>query len=317
MNRKGYLSGSAMLVLAAFFWGTTFIAQSNALDSIGPFTFSAIRSAIAAPILFVLYLAFNRKAPFEPFKKTNLSLTLKGGITCGLILFLATNFQNTGLIETPPGVGGFITALYIIFVPIISFAFGKKSPFTVWVCAAVAVFGFYLLNMTDGKFSVSIWEIMVLLCAISFSLHIIACDKYGAQIDCILLSCMQFAVVAVLSGIFSFLDTTLLNSVLSCNYKPLNSELLGKAWLSIAYAAVFSSAIAFTLQIAGQKKVPPTAAVLLMSLESVFSVIFAWIILPSENALSPVQIIGCALIFLAICAAQIPIPERKNKDAVI
>lgn len=307
MKRKGYLGGSVMLVLAAFFWGTTFIAQSDAMNYIGPFTFSAIRSAIAVPILFVLYVAFNREKSFIPFKKENLALTLKGGITCGLVLFLATNLQNTGLIETPPGMGGFITALYIILVPIISLAFGKKSHFTVWICAAVAVFGFYLLNLSDGRFSISIWEIMVLLCAVSYSFHIIACEKYGAQIDAILLSCIQFAVVAVLSGIFSFLDTALLS------FEPINGELLVKSWFSIVYAAVFSSAIAFTLQIAGQKKVPATAAVLLMSLESVFAVVSAWIINPKENALSSVQIIGCSLIFLAICAAQIPIPTKTKK----
>ena len=311
MKRNGYFSGSVMLVLAAFFWGTTFIAQSDALNYIGPFTFSAIRSAIAVPILFVLYLAFNRDRSFVPFKKENLRHTLTGGITCGLILFLATNLQNTGLIETSPGLGGFITSLYIIFVPIVGLIFRKVPHFSVWIFAAVAVFGFYLLNITNGKFEVSIWEIMVLLCAVCYSFHIIACEKYGSEIDCILLSCIQFAVVAVLSGALSFLDTLVLE------FQPINAELLTKSWFSIVYAAVFSSAIAFTLQIAGQKKVPATAAVLLMSLESVFAVISAWIINPSENALTPIQFIGCTVIFLAICAAQIPIPQKiPSKKAV-
>jgi len=134
LNKKGYLSGSVMLVLAAFFWGTTFIAQSNAMDSIGPFTFSAIRSAIAVPLLLILYLAFNRKNSLIPFQKENIAFTLKGGITCGVILFLATNLQNTGLIETSPGEGGFITALYIIMVPIISIFIGKKPSIVVWIC---------------------------------------------------------------------------------------------------------------------------------------------------------------------------------------
>lgn len=306
MNRKGYLSGSMMLVLAAFFWGTTFIAQSDAMNYIGPFTFSAIRSAIAVPILFVLYISFNREKSFIPFEKEHISLTFKGGITCGLILFLATNLQNTGLIETSPGEGGFITSLYIIFVPIVSLIFRKKPHFSVWIFAAVAIFGFYLLNITDGKFSISVWEIMVLLCAIAYSFHIIACEKYGNEMDCILLSCIQFSVVAVLSLAFSFLDTALLG------FEPINAELFAKSWFSIVYAAVFSSAVAFTLQIAGQKKVPATAAVLLMSLESVFAVISAWIINPAENALSTVQVIGCAVIFLAICSAQIPFPQKKQ-----
>lgn len=295
-----------MLVLAAFFWGTTFIAQSNAMDSIGPFTFSAIRSAIAVPLLFGLYLILARKNAFVPFRKENLRLTLTGGLTCGVILFLATNLQNMGLIETSPGEGGFITALYIIMVPIISIFIGKKPTFVVWICAAAGVFGFYLLNMTDQGFSISIWEILVLLCAVSYSFHILACEKYGNVIDCVLLSCIQFLVVALLSGAFSFLDTVLLG------FTPINAELFAKTWFDIVYAAVFSSAIAFTLQIAGQKKVPATAAVLLMSLESVFSVAAAWIINPAENALEPIQLLGCVIIFIAICAAQVPIGKKKE-----
>ncbi len=296
-----------MLVLAAFFWGTTFIAQSNAMNSIGPFTFSAIRSAIAVPLLAALYFILNRKAPFAPFRRDSIRLTLKGGLTCGLILFLATNLQNTGLIETSPGEGGFITALYIIMVPIIGIFLGKRSGGLVWVCAAVGVFGFYLLNMTDAGFSISIWEILVLLCAFSYSFHILACEKYGEVIDCVLLSCIQFLVVAILSGAFSFLDTVLLG------FEPINAELFATTWFDIVYAAVFSSAIAFTLQIAGQKKVPATAAVLLMSLESVFSVVAAWIINPAENALSALQIVGCSLIFVAICSAQLPIGVKKSE----
>ena len=297
-----------MLVAAAFFWGTTFIAQSNAMNSIGPFTFSAIRSAIAVPLLLIIYLIINRKDPLAPFKKESLALTLKGGATCGIILFFATNLQNTGLIETSPGEGGFITALYIILVPIIGIFLGKKTSFVVWICAAVGVLGFYLLNMTDTGFSISIWEILVLLCAFSYSFHILACEKYGAEIDCVLLSCIQFLVVAVLSGAFMFLDTVMLG------FEPINAQLFATTWFDIVYAAVFSSAIAFTLQIAGQKKVPATAAVLLMSLESVFSVVAAWIINPAENALSAVQIVGCSLIFVAICFAQVPIGVKKSAE---
>ena len=310
LNKKGNLSGAVMLVLAAFFWGTTFIAQSNAMNSIGPFTFSALRSLIAVPLLFGLYLIRNGKRWLEPFKKENVRLTLKGGITCGLVLFLATNLQNTGLIETSPGEGGFITALYIIMVPIIGIFLGKKSSFVVWICAAVGVIGFYLLNMTDSGFSISIWEILVLACAVSYSFHILACEKYGNVIDCVLLSCIQFAVAALLSGAFAFLDTVLLG------FEPINAALLSKTWFDILYAAVFSSAIAFTLQIAGQKKVPATAAVLLMSLESVFAVVAAWIINPAENALKPVQVVGCALIFVAICFAQVPIGKNPEKEMI-
>lgn len=307
MNKKGYLCGSLMLIFAAFFWGTTFIAQSNALDYIGPFTLSALRSVIAFPLLLLLYFAFNGKKALLPFKKTNLKHTLFGGIACGTVLFFAMNLQNHGLLETPPGEGGFITALYIVFVPVISLIFGKKPHITVWIFAAVAVFGFYLLNITDGKFSVSIWELSVLLSALFYSFHIIACEKFGNDIDAILLSCIQFASVAVLSAVFSFLDFTLLG------FDALNTTLIKESAFSIIYCAVFSSALAYTLQIIGQKKVSSTAAVLLMSLESVFAVATAWIIAPKENALSAIQIVGCILILLAICAAQLPFSEISKK----
>ena len=299
MSKKTYLSGSLMLVLTAFLWGTTFVAQSDAMTSIGPFTFSAIRSTIGALALLFIYL-ISGKSLKTPFNKENRPLTVKGGLTCGIILFVSANLQNIGLVNASPGKSAFITALYILIVPIIGIFLGKKMHFSVWICVAVSVVGFYMLNITPGEgFGLSIWEIMVLLCAVSYSFHIFACEKYGECINVVLLSCMQFATVAVLSFVFMFLDYTVLS------YPSFSLEVIQKTWFNLLYAGIFSSAIAYTLQIAGQKRVPAAAAVLLMSLESVFAVIAAWIFDPS-NALSTVQLIGCALIFVSICVSQSP-----------
>ena len=306
MNRKVYFSGTVMLVLCALFWGTTFLAQSSAMNSIGPFAFSAFRSLVGAVLLFIWYLITHRKNAFVPFQKKNLKLTLTGGITCGVVLFCAANLQNIGLKEASAGKAAFITSLYILIVPIIGLFLKKRPSFIVWVCCGVSVIGFYMLNINpnDG-FSVSIWEIIILICAIFFSVHIIVCDKYGEKIDVVLLSCIQFTVVSILSFIFMFVD------VVALGYSFPNLAILSKTWFSILYAAVFSSALAYTLQIAGQKRVPPTAAVLLMSLESIFAVVADWLI--NKNALSLVQTAGCCLIFTAICVAQLPIGNKKTK----
>ena len=310
MSKKTYLSGSLMLVLTAFLWGTTFVAQSDAMTSIGPFTFSAIRSTIGTAALLFIYL-ISGKSLKTPFNKENRLLSRKRyqfGLTCGIILFVSANLQNIGLVKASPGKAAFITALYILIVPIIGIFLGKKMHFSVWICVAVSIVGFYMLNITPGEgFGLSIWEIMVLLCAVSYSFHIFACEKYGDCINVVLLSCMQFATTALLSFVFMFADYTILS------YPALTLEMLEKTWFNLVYAGIFSSAIAYTLQIAGQKRVPAAAAVLLMSLESVFAVIAAWIFDPA-NALSTIQLIGCVLIFVSICVSQIP-SSRSTEPA--
>ena len=198
-----------------------------------------------------------------------------------------------------------VTALYILIVPIIGIFLGKKMHFSVWICVAVSVVGFYMLNITPGEgFGLSIWEIMVLLCAVSYSFHIFACEKYGECINVVLLSCMQFATVAVLSFVFMFLDYTVLS------YPSFSVEVIQKTWFNLLYAGIFSSAIAYTLQIAGQKLSPnPTVAAVLMSTESVFAVIFGMLILRESH--SALEYLGCALVFAAVILAQLP--ERKTK----
>ena len=303
MNRRNYAIGTVMLLLAAFIWGTTFVAQSDAMDKIGPFAFTAIRSAIGGIALIIFYLVSQGKKAAVPFSKENIKYTLTGGISCGVILFFSVNFQQVGLMHASPGKAAFITALYIIIVPIIGVFTGKKPGVIVWLCAAVSVVGFYLLNITAGEgFGLSIWEVLVIACAITFSFHIMAVDKYGVKINSILLSCMQFWTVAILSAVCMVIDVTVLN------YSMPSLAVLGDVWFNLVYAGLFSSGIAYTLQIAGQKRMPASAASLLMSLESVFAAVSAWIVSP-ENAMSAVQICGCVLIFAAICVSQLPKKE--------
>lgn len=298
-----------MLVMTAFFWGTTFIAQSSAMKDIGPFAFSAFRSIIGAAVLFLWYVITKRKNAFVPFSKANIKTTITGGVTCGVLMFIAANLQNVGLVNASPGKAAFITALYILIVPLIGLFFGKRPGKIVLMCCIVSIVGFYFLNITPSEgFNLTVWEIVILLCAFAFSFHIIACEHFGGKVDTVILSCIQFAVTSLLSFAFMFLDVTLLG------FEMPSLQILSKTAFSIIYAAVFSSAIAYTLQIAGQKRVPATAAVLIMSLESVFAVAAAWIINPKENALTPVQLLGCTLILASICVAQIPFGRKKDTE---
>ena len=307
MKTTRYVSGIIMLLLAAFFWGTTFIAQSDAMQKMGPFTFSALRSVIGAVFLVFVILLRKLMSRKQPLFQGSMKATVKGGIVCGTALFIATNLQNIGLIGAAPGKAAFITSLYILFVPIIGIFSGNRPSKTVLVCVLVSVTGFYMLNMRPEEgFGLTVWEIMVLLCALAFSMHIIFCDKYGRNGDTVLLSMIQFAVCALLSGIFIFADTLVLD------YPVISFAILKEGWFSIIYAGLLSSGVAFTLQISGQKRVPAAAAVLLMSLESLFAVISAYIIAPESNALTAVQTVGCALIFISVCVSQLSFPKRNK-----
>ena len=308
MKQKNYFVGTVMLLIAAFIWGTTFVAQSSAMSDVGPFTFTAFRSVVGGAALAVFYFLSQRKTCFVPFKKENIKNTLQGGIVCGVVLFISTNLQQIGLVNASPGKAGFITSLYIIIVPLISIFLGKRPGIIVIACAGISLVGFYLLNMTDGQgFGLSIWEILILICAFTFSLHIISVDKFSANINAVLLSCIQFWTVGILSSVFIFMDVVFLG------YSLPGIEVMENVWFSVLYAGLFSSGIAYTLQIAGQKRMPAFAASLLMSLESVFAAVSAWVFSP-ENAMSSVQVCGCVLIFGAICISQIPVKNREQKN---
>lgn len=287
-----------LLVLTALIWGVAFVAQSVGGDQVGAFTFLCARSIIGGTALLPLVL-LRRKNSTETVKKppTDRRALWLGGVLCGTALAVASALQQIGIAETTVGKAGFITALYIVIVPIFGLFMKKRAGASVWCGVALAAVGMYLLCITDG-FSISRGDFYVLLSAVCFAVHILVIDRYSPRADGVTMSCIQFFTCGVLAGVFMLIFET-----------PSVSALLG-AWLPILYAGVLSSGVGYTLQIIAQKNVPPTLASLVMSLESVFSVLAGWAIL--HQSLSARELIGCALVFCAILLAQLPAPGKKN-----
>ncbi len=288
----------AMLFLTALIFGTTFVAQQQGMDYIGPFTYITARSVIGALFLFISALLFDKadkssttfslSNSLKRFKNKNLVV---GGILCGIVMFAATSFQQVGLMYTTVGKAGFLTSLYIVIVPILGLIFRKKVHKIIWFCAAVAVVGMYFLCITED-FSVSIGDFLVFMCAVMFSFHFMILDKYSPIVDCVRMSCIQFIVCGLISLVTSvMLETITLEGIIA-------------AWFPIMYAGVFSSGIAFTLQSLAQRDTSPFVASLIVSLESVVSVLAGFVLL--GETLTPREIMGCILIFGAIIFAQVP-----------
>lgn len=290
-----HLKNSLMLLLAATIWGVAFVAQSIGMEYVGAFTFNSVRSLIGAAVLLPVIWLFNRNrsdsVQTAEEKKASSKILITGGICCGILLCLATNFQQFGIKYTTVGKAGFITACYIVIVPILGIFLKKKcSPF-IWAAVLLALCGLYLLCIKDG-FSIGKGDILVLICAFLFSLHILTIDYFSPKTDGVKLSCIQFLVSGILSGIPALiLEDPSLSSILT-------------AWLPILYAGALSSGVAYTLQIIGQKDMNPTVASLILSLESCISVLAGWLILGQK--LSSRELFGCLIMFGAIILAQLP-----------
>lgn len=288
-----------LLFLTAFIWGIAFVAQSKGMDYIGPFTFNFYRNVLASIALIPLMVFSDRSKG----KKTTIKAIfdkrlIKFGVVCGFFLCTATMFQQYGLsLGTESGKAGFITSLYILFVPILCMFFGKKTPMVVWFSLPVALVGLYLLCVNNSQ-SIRTSDLIVLVCAVLFACQIIAVDMAGASVDSVKLAWIQFVVSAILCAVPTF--------VLERNTLSQLSECI----IPIAYTGIFSSGVAYTLQIIGQRNVNPTIASLIMSFESVFSVLAGWIIL--NDSLGLKEIVGCLLVFVAIVVVQI-IPNKKSQ----
>ena len=286
-------------VLAAFIWGTAFVAQSVGADYVEPFTFNAARSVIAFLFLLILCLVRRKmqKGVVESATKSWKDLTV-GGICCGVALTVATNLQQKGLETTTSGKAGFITALYIVIVPILSIFLKKKAPRAIWLSVVLAVAGLYCLCITED-FTITSGDFYILLCALCFSVHILVIDHFTQKVDGVELSCVQFFVVTVLSAIGMLAAETPSVEALKMCIGP------------ILYLGIFSSGVAYTLQILAQKDSNPTVVTILLSLESVFAVIAGAIIL--HQSMTPREYLGCALMFLAVVLAQIPLPAKAAR----
>ncbi|MCF0122844.1 MAG: DMT family transporter [Ruminiclostridium sp.] len=293
-----------LLFLTAFIWGTAFVAQAVGMDHIGPFAFNAARSFVGGVALIPVVLLFNRFKSQERLQKerANRRILIIGGICCGIALGVASMLQQVGIKYTTVGKAGFVTALYIVIVPILGLFFRKKVGPKLWVSVIIAIVGLYLLCMTESL-SLQKGDFLVLLCAFCFSVHIMVIDHFSPKVDGVQMSCIQFFVAGILSSV----------GMLAVEGAPEPHAVL-ISWMPILYAGVLSSGVAYTLQIIGQKGVNPTIASLVMSLESVISVLAGWIIL--GQSMSSREIFGCVLMFAAIVLAQLPdrVKETEEKE---
>lgn len=295
--KKSEVKSSLLLLLTAFIWGVAFVAQSMGLDYVEAMTFNGCRFLLGGTVLLpVIYFRKKRQlkqAPDEGQKRKQRKITLVGGICCGLALCTASCLQQYGIQYTTVGKTGFITALYIVIVPILGIFLKKKISPLVWAGAVLAVAGFYFLCITQNS-GINKGDILVFFCAVLFSFHIMIIDYFAPKADGVQLSCVQFYVSGIICMVAAFLLET-----------PSMQEIMAGA-IPILYAGIFSCGVAYTLQIVGQARVNPTVASMILSLESVISVLAGWVIL--QETLTGRQIVGCILVFGAVILAQLPWP---------
>lgn len=291
------IRNTLLLVLTAFIWGSAFVAQSVGAEHVGPFTFLMARSWLGGIVLLPVIAAMDasrRRAgavPAAPQTPQSRHTLLLGGFCCGCFLFLASSAQQIGVASTTTAKAGFITAMYVVIVPILTLFLGRKVGKKIWLCVVLGVVGLYLLCMTGGL-SLSPGDTMVLLCALLFSGHILVIDHFSPQVDGVRLSCIQFFVTALLATVCMLI------------FEQPSAETLAAAALPILYAGILSSGVGYTLQIVAQKGLNPTIASLAMSLESVFSALSGWLLL--GQGLTARELSGCLLMFAAIVLAQLP-----------
>lgn len=294
------MGSSFLLFLAAFIWGVAFVAQSVGMDYMGPCTFNGARFLMGSVVLMPLVIFRRRKKRAENGKGQETGKDRKsvvaGGICCGLVLCFASLCQQVGILYTTVGKAGFITTLYIIIVPIMGIFLKKKVSGKVWIGALLAAFGMYLLCMSE-RLALSRGDAYVFICAILFSIHILVIDYFSPKVDGVELSCIQFLTAGIIcSGLALLLEKPVLQNFID-------------GMIPLAYAGIMSCGVAYTLQVVGQKDTDPTIASLILSMESVISVLAGWVILGQE--LNSRELFGCALVFGAVILVQLP--ERKKK----
>lgn len=286
------LKGTLAILLATVIWGSTFVAQSVGVEYIGPFTFLTVRCFLAVIALFPIIALQNRGRMFEILSSKKLWYA---GILCGIALFVAASLQQLGLLYTTAGKGGFITAMYIVLVPIFGLLFRRNPPKNALVSVAIAAIGLYFISGA-GITSINIGDMLMFLCAIAFSFQILFVDRFSPGVDSVALNMVQSLVCALICGVCTLL------------FEEPKMDMILISWFPLVYAGVLSMGVAYTLQIVGQKKLEPTTASLLMSFESVFAALSGWLLL--NETFSWIEFLGCALVLGAILISQIP-----NKNA--
>lgn len=305
-SKKNVRRNSFLLVLTALIWGIAFVAQSAGGDAVGPYTFNCIRSMIGGIVLLPVIRILDRlhlTKDETPHTQQDKRLLALGGIACGVALAAASNLQQMGLyLGSSAGKAGFLTACYIVIVPVLGLFFHKKCGWNTWAGIAAAVAGLYLLCI-DGSFKIQFSDFLLLLCALIFAVHIMLIDYFAVRVDGVRMACIQFIVSGLISAVPMFLVDMKHSMEGILEWMP--ALTVADAWIPILYAGVLSCGVGYTLQIIGQQGVNPTIASLLMSLESVFSVLAGWVIL--GEALSGREILGCVMIFGAVILAQLPV----------
>lgn len=297
MKLKSF-KGEIILTITALIWGTAFVAQSMGMKYTKPFTFNGVRTVVGGIALLPVILFMSKsKSENQKSEVYNNKLWLKAGIECGIALLVASSLQQIGMQYTSASKAGFLTALYIIIVPILGLFLKKKVRMTVWLSVAIAMVGTYFISVNQG-FTIGVGDIYMILCAFGFSVQIIIVDKYASITNAVKLSCTQFFVCGISSVIIALIFE-----------KPQLSQIM-QAAMPILYAGVMSSGVAYTLQIIGQRYTEPTVASLIMSLESVFAALGGWVILNEQ--LTGKELFGCALVFTAIIITQIPGKRSNN-----
>lgn len=300
MSKK--MQGNLLLLLTALIWGCAFVAQKEGMNQIGPFAFNGIRTIIGAFSLIplILFLSKNGSAPATSDNRT----LIKGGVLCGIVLFVASNLQQIGLAYTSVGHSGFVTALYVVLVPICGLFIRKRVRGLTWLCVIASAIGLYLLCIPSSGFGdINKGDLYTLGCALFFTFHILLIDHFSPKVDCVKLSCIQFFVCSILSMLIMVPADTAMGFA-----APTFANVLNAA-IPLLYSGVLSSGAGYTLQIIAQKNTDPTVASMIMCLESVFALLAGMVIL--GEMLSVKEVFGCALMFAAIIVSQLP--DRSQK----
>lgn len=302
MKKKGKIKSELLLFITAIVWGAAFVAQSVGGDAIGCFTFNSGRFLIGGLVLIPVIFFMDRQREKEMGQKAftewknDHKAWIPGGISCGVMLCMGSNFQQVGISMTSVGKAGFITAMYILLVPLFGVFLKKKAGKKMWLGVVLAAIGLYLLCMTSESFSLAKGDFLLIISSFFFAIHIMIVDHYSPLCDGVRMSCVQFLVCGSLSAVLALL------------FETPSIGLILQGWIPLLYAGVLSCGLGYTLQIVGQKDTNPTVASLILSMESVFSVIAGWLIL--NQSLSGRELAGCVLMFAAIVLAQMPDKEK-------
>lgn len=295
---KRELKASIMLFATAIIWGLAFVAQAAGMEHLGPLSFTASRCFVAVVFLYLTYKFFMMKSASYREEKFDMKRTLVGGSICGLVFTIAINLQQVSLIYTTAAKASFLTALYIVFIPVIGLFFGRRPSVKIMLCIFLAMVGTYLLSIKGGL-KINRGDLIVILSALVFAIHILLLTKYSTNTNAVLVSLVQFAVCGVISLVGALV------------LEDMSMEAILKSQVTILYVGILSSGVGFTIQLMALKDLEPVVASMICSLESVFGALFGWLILSQE--MTEREIFGAIIIFLATIFAQVPIETYLEK----